>query len=327
MSAAPAIGIVGAGAWGTALAINFAAAGLPIALWGRTVDDLRLTRENRARLPGVPFPESLTVVTHFEALAACSTLLLAVPAQTIRATCRDLAPHIESGTILVICAKGIERDTGKPLAEVVSQEAPHAIPCVLSGPTFAAEVARGLPTAATVAAAREDVAASLAERLSNRSFRLYHSTDLIGVEIAGALKNVVAIACGIVSGSGLGENARAALMTRGLAEISRLALRLGARQETMMGLAGFGDLALTSSSLQSRNFSFGYHIGEGRDIAAAAGGMLAEGAATAGAVLTLAGAHDIEMPIAEAVHAILSGTLTIEDAVASLMQRKLKREI
>jgi glycerol-3-phosphate dehydrogenase (NAD(P)+) len=323
---APDLGIIGAGAWGTALAINQAAAGRAVALWGRDVTDLVAERRNRKYLPDAEFPDSLAVVTHFEAMAACRTILLVVPAQTIRQTCQALAPHIEPGTRLVICAKGLERASGDPLARVVAEEIANAHIGVLSGPNYAAEVARGLPAAATIAAEREDISAALANELSNRNLRLYHSTDLIGVEIAGALKNVVAIACGIVIGRGLGENARAAVMTRGLAEIARLALKMGARHETLMGLAGIGDLALTCSSLQSRNFSFGHRIGQGSGIEAAAG-ALAEGAATSGAVLKLAASHELEMPIAQAVHSILSGHTTIEGTVADLMLRPLKREL
>jgi glycerol-3-phosphate dehydrogenase (NAD(P)+) len=223
---------------------------------------------------------------------------------------------------VVICAKGIERDTGKPLSRVVAEELPEAVVATLSGPTFAAELARGLPAAATLACRDDAMAAVLAQRLSNAAFRLYHTTDVTGVELAGALKNVLAIACGIVAGSGMGENARAAIMTRGIAEIGRLSAALGARPETLMGLAGFGDIALTCSSPQSRNFAFGLRIAEG----AHTPDKLAEGAATSGAVLTMAGAQGIEMPVAETVHAIIEGNLSIEAAMAALMQRPLKRE-
>jgi glycerol-3-phosphate dehydrogenase (NAD(P)+) len=320
------IGIVGAGAWGTALGINLAAHGHHVALWGRDVERLIEARQNSRYLPGIIFPEHLSVVGHMEALGGCDPILLAVPAQTQRSIVRQLSEHIAPDARLVVCAKGIEKETGLPLAAVVNQEMPQAVTGILSGPTFACEVANGLPTAATLAMTDARAAEELAAQLSNPTLRLYHSGDVIGVCLAGALKNVIAIACGIVMGAGLGENARAALMTRGLAGITQLAMKLGARPETMTGLAGFGDMALTCSSMQSRNFSYGFHIGQGMALERATAGKLAEGAATAEAVRTLAGSYGIEMPIAEAVHAILSGTLDIHEAAAALMGRPLKPE-
>ena len=316
------IAVVGAGAWGTALALGFAAAGHAVALWGRNVEAMILDRTNDAYLPGIPFPHNLAVVRHFEALRGAEPVVMVVPAQTLRGVCRDLAPHIEPGTPLIVCAKGIERQTGTPLSGIVAEELPDAIPAVLSGPTFATELAKGMPAAATLACRDEALAASLAERLSSPVFRLYHTTDVTGVELAGALKNVLAIACGIVIGSGLGENARAAIMTRGIAEIGRLSAAMGGRPETLMGLSGVGDIALSCSSRQSRNFSFGLRIAEGAHTSL----NLAEGAATSEAVLTMAQTCGIEMPVAEAVHAIINGDLSIEAAVAALMLRPLKRE-
>ncbi len=319
------VGIVGAGAWGTALGISLASSGLHVALWGRDVRAMAIERENRRHLPGVAFPDSLSVVQHLEAFASCQTLLIVVPAQSVRAVAVELRRHIEPSFPVVLCAKGIELASGSLLSELVSAELPDNPVAVLSGPNFAVEVAAGKPTAATLAAADEALAAALAAALSSRSLRLYHSTDVTGVELAGALKNVVAIACGVVIGRGLGENARAALMTRGLAEIARLGLRLGARAETFMSLAGLGDLALTCGSRQSRNFSLGYHIGLGSSAAEAAGGLV-EGRATAEAVLTLAARHQVAMPVAQTVHAILSGLTSVEDAVSGLMSRPLKME-
>ena len=320
------VGVIGAGAWGTALAISLAASGKPVGLWGRDVGELAAARENTRYLPGVAFPGSLALVRHFEALSGCRTLLLVTPAQSIRPIAAELARHIEPECRIVLCAKGVERGSGLVLSEVVTGELPGNPIAVLSGPSFAAEVAAGLPTAATLACTNEVLAAELAASLSSRSLRLYHSTDVIGVELAGALKNVIAIACGIVIGRGLGENARAALMTRGLAEIARLGMRLGARMDTFMGLSGLGDLALTCASRQSRNFSFGWLLGSGATLEEAAAGTLVEGMATAEAVLTLARAHGMAMPIADAVQAILAGMTGIEETIIALMARPLKPE-
>ncbi len=320
------VGIVGAGAWGTALGISLSHAGLHVALWGRDAAHLAADRQNVRHLPDIEFPENLTIVQHLEALSGCSTVLLTVPAQTIREICRLLLPHIEPECRIVICAKGIELATGRLLSEIVAEEMPRNPVAVLSGPSFAAEVALGKPTAATIAARDRFTAAALADQLSNPSFRLYHSTDIVGVQMAGALKNVVAIACGIVTGVDLGENARAALMTRGLAEISRLATRLGGRGETFLGMAGLGDLALSCASMQSRNFALGYHVGHGASAAGASLGMVVEGIATAEAVLTLANHYKIDMPVASTVHAILSGALSVEDAIPVLMMRPLRME-
>ena len=227
---------------------------------------------------------------------------------------------------MVVCAKGLEKKIGQTMAQVVAEEAPAHPVALLSGPNFASEVAQGLPTAATLACSDPLLGAELAQRLSHRGLRVYASTDMTGVALGGALKNVIAIACGIVAGRGLGENARAALLTRGLAEISRLASRLGAQPETLMGLAGLGDLSLCCTSLQSRNYAFGCRLGQGMEKIEAAGGTLAEGAATAEAVLTLAARCELEMPIAGAVQAILSGSLPIETAIDALMLRPLKAE-
>jgi glycerol-3-phosphate dehydrogenase (NAD(P)+) len=319
------IGIIGAGAWGTALGINLAQSGQRVALWGRNTSNLSTERQNAQYLPGIKFPDGLTVVQHMEALRGCEIVLLAVPAQTVRDVSGLMQQHLEPDCRIVLCAKGIERATGKLLSRLVAEKLPGSIVTVLSGPSFAREVAIGKPTAATIAGHNKQIVEALAASLSNPTLRLYHSTDIVGVELAGALKNVVAIACGIVTGRDLGENARAALMTRGLAEIARLATRLGARSETLMGLSGLGDLALTCSSLQSRNFSLGHRVGLGEPTAHITG-PLAEGVDTAEAVLTLAANHDIEMPIASTVHAILSGALSIDEAIPALMLRPLRGE-
>jgi glycerol-3-phosphate dehydrogenase (NAD(P)+) len=259
-------------------------------------------------------------------VAGADIVLLAVPAQEIRGVGRSLAPQLKSDAALVICAKGLELAGGKTLDLVVREEAGRQIIAILSGPNFAAEIAAGKPAAATLACGDAERAADLAVALSAPQFRLYHSCDVTGVAIGGALKNVIAIACGIVIGKGLGENARAALMTRGLAEMTRLAVKRGGQAETLMGLSGLGDLALTASSEQSRNFSFGVRLGKGEAVISAARGALVEGAATANAALKLAAAHEIELPIAGAVSAILEGSASIDQAVAGLLGRPLKME-
>ena len=329
-SSGAAIGVAGAGAWGTALAVAQARAGRNVVLWGRDVTHLVNDRENRRYLPGIALDRHIAVVGHAEALRGREIILMAMPAQALRLALRHLLPHLAAGTKLVLCAKGIERASGKLLSDVVREEAGDAPLAVLSGPSFAAEVASGLPTAVTLAATDEALAARLAAELSGAGLRLYHSTDLVGVEIAGALKNVVAIACGIVIGKGLGENARAALMTRGLAEIGRLVARRGGRPETLLGLAGIGDMALTCGSPLSRNFAFGLRIGGGPAHGAPGERMpdgVVEGAATAEAALIMAEEAAIELPICAAVHAILSGATSIDEAVAALMNRPLKTEV
>jgi glycerol-3-phosphate dehydrogenase (NAD(P)+) len=323
------IGVVGTGAWGTALAISCAATGEQVTLVARdtvTVEAIQAAGENVRRLPGTKLPRSIGVTADWAALAEAAIILLVVPAQTLRGVLQAHRDLIPATATLVICAKGLEKATGKTLVQVAAEELPGQPLALLSGPNFASEVARGLPTAATLACAEAALGADLARQLSHRSFRVYASADITGVALGGALKNVIAIACGIVAGRGLGENARAALMTRGLAEITRLAVCLGAQPETLMGLAGLGDLALSCSSLQSRNYSFGYQLGRGMDAEEASGGKLAEGAATTAAVLTLAREAAIEMPIAETVQTILTGVIPIEAAIAGLMLRPLKAE-
>ena len=292
------IAILGKGAWGSALAKTLADRS-PV-LCGRG-------EENR--------------------VSGAKIILLAVPAQKIRTVVRSLAPHLESNVAVVLCAKGLELGTGKTLDLVVQEEVLHQAIAILSGPNFATEVAAGKPAAATLACADASRAAELATELSAPHFRLYHTADVTGVAIGGALKNVVAIACGIVIGRGLGENARAALMTRGLAEMTRLAVKRGGKAETLMGLSGLGDLALTASSAQSRNFSFGIRLGKGEAVDAAAHGALVEGAATASAALQLADAHGIELPIANAVSAILAGKASVDQVVAEFLGRPLREEI
>jgi glycerol-3-phosphate dehydrogenase (NAD(P)+) len=249
-----------------------------------------------------------------------------VPAQAMRATARQARPFLREGATFVICAKGIERDRRKFMSEVVAEELPQARIAVLSGPSFAADVCRGLPTAVTLAAQDEERARRLCEELSTKTFRLYRSTDMRGVEIGGAAKNVLAIACGVAAGKRLGASAQAALVARGFAELMRLGRAWGARQETLMGLSGLGDLVLTCGSSQSRNFALGEALGRGEHARDAAHGKLAEGAFTAGVLAEMARERGVEMPIAEAVDAILCARLSVETAVEALLMRPLRAE-
>ena len=327
MAAGP-IAVVGAGAWGTALANAAALAGNAVTLWSRDAGAaarMQASRDNAASLPGVALHVSVSVTAKAKDLAGAGAVLLVVPAQAIRAATAALPP-LASGVPLVICAKGIERGSGSFLSDVVAETRPDAAVAVLSGPSFAADVARGLPTAVALSARDGAVAERLAAALTGPTFRVYHGTDVRGVEIGGAAKNVLAIACGAVSGRGLGESARAALTARGFAELMRFAAACGTRPETLMGLSGLGDVVLSCASAQSRNFAFGERLGHGVPAAEAAGGKLVEGAFTAGVLVALARAKGVEMPVAEAVDAILSGHLGIDAAVEALMGRPVKAE-
>lgn len=324
------IGVVGAGAWGTALALMAAEAGRRVTLWARETDvleSIRTTKENARFLPNVPLPNAIVVTGDLAEATSCDALLVAAPAQHLRETLQSIAPHLRAGVPLTLCAKGIERGTGKLLTEVLSECAPSATPAILSGPSFARDVARHMPTAITIAA-RMDIAQRLQAALGHGTFRPYASDDLIGVALGGAAKNVYAIACGIVDGLGLGESARAALLARSFAELCRLGEALGARTETLMGLSGLGDLVLTATSPTSRNFSFGLALGKGkpRSEVFAPGQPLAEGVDTAPALVARARRHNVELPIAEAMAEILDGTLALHDAIPRLMSRPFKTE-
>ena len=324
------IGVIGAGSWGTALALVAAGAGRDVTLWAReirAVETMKARHENALYLPGIRLPPTITPTNDLAEAAKADAVLVAVPAQHLRSTFEAAAPHFEKGLPVVICAKGVERGTGKLMTEVLAEVAPDAEPAILSGPSFARDVARHLPTAVTIAA-HMPIAERLQATLSCAQFRPYASDDLVGVALGGAAKNVYAIGCGIVDGLGLGESARAALLARGFAELCRLGEAMGARSETLMGLSGLGDLVLTATSLTSRNFTFGLAIGSGRsrtDIFAP-GRPLAEGVETAPALLARAKQHGVELPIAEAVAQILDGSLTLEAAVPKLMMRPLKAE-
>ena len=321
------IGVVGAGAWGTALAQAAVRAGRKVTLWAREpeiVDMVNQIHENKAFLAGVALAPELVATGSLGDLAPCDAVLLVSPAQHLRSSAKALATHLASHTPILICAKGIERETGKLMTEVASEAAPNLDFGMLSGPSFASEVARGLPVAVTLALKDAERAGILAHALSGPALRPYVSTDVIGVAVGGAVKNVLAIACGIVEGRGFGESARAALTARGFAEMMRFGMALGAKPETLSGLSGLGDLILTASSHQSRNFSLGVRLAQGgkRDAAM----PLAEGADTAEALLIRARAAKVEMPIAEAVAAILRGAIGVDEAIRGLLARPLKAE-
>jgi len=324
------ISVIGAGAWGTALGVLAQRAGCETILWVRRAeqaDALKAASENAAYLPAVPLDPALRIETDLARGLDADAVLYAQPAQHFRAFCRKAAPLWKQAA-LVIAAKGIERETGALLNEIAAQELPAAPTIILSGPSFAAEAARGLPTAVALAGTRADLVESLMNALAHGAFRPYGSDDPTGVEVAGAVKNVLAIACGIIVGRGLGENARAALITRGTAEVTRLALAKGGRAETLMGLAGIGDLILTATSLKSRNTSLGFDLGQGKPLAdiLASRRSIAEGVTTAAAVETLATSIGVDMPISFAVNRILKDASSIDEEIRGLLSRPLKNE-
>jgi glycerol-3-phosphate dehydrogenase (NAD(P)+) len=324
------IAVVGAGAWGTALAQTLSLAGRDVLMWAReaeVVDDINRNHANTLFLPDVSLASSLTATADLAAVAARDVILMVAPAQHVRAMAAQLGPAI-AGKPLVICAKGLEQATGKLLVDVLAEAAPQALPAVLSGPSFAADVARGLPTAVTIAATDRDLGGQLASLISSRNLRPYWTDDLVGTQLGGAVKNVLAIAAGIVAGRKLGDSAHAAVVTRGFAELRRFGEALGARTDTLMGLSGLGDLLLTCGSLQSRNMSLGFALGQGRSLADVLGERrsVAEGVYTAAAVIKVADAKGIDMPIAGGVHAILEGRLTVDAVIDALLSRPLKAE-
>jgi glycerol-3-phosphate dehydrogenase (NAD(P)+) len=322
------IAVLGGGAWGTALAQTCARAGRSVTLWEHEADNaaqLESRRESKF-LPGVRLDDGIKVTHNLADTARADAILLVVPAQALRLVVKSLAQKIVDGTPLIACAKGIERGTHKFMTEIIAECAPKAVPAILSGPSFAADVARGLPTAVTLAATDAKVAGALAQAMASTSFRPYHSTDIRGVEIGGATKNVLAIASGIVTGRGLGASASAALTTRGFTELVRFGKAFGAKSATMMGLSGLGDLILTCSSPQSRNFSFGLALARNENPDSAAHGKLAEGAFTAPVLLEMANEKKVDMPISAAVAALLGGNMTVDQAIESLMTRPIKSE-
>jgi glycerol-3-phosphate dehydrogenase (NAD(P)+) len=321
------IGVAGAGAWGMALANAAAAAGRSVTLWGRDdarMRDIAATRRSD-RLPGVVLARAVEATSDLHALARCDAILVATPAQASREMAARLAAAPGSAP-LVSCAKGIERGTHAFMTEVLAEAAPGRRTAILSGPSFAADVAAGFPTAVTLAATDEGLARALCDALRGPNLRLYHSTDVRGVEIGGAAKNVLAIACGIAAGRGLGASAVAALIARGFAELRRFGEAFGARGSTLTGLSGLGDLVLTCSSPQSRNFAFGDALGRGASVAEAGEGRLVEGVLTALALIELARERGVDMPIANCVEGLIEGSLDVAAAVGALLGRPPKGE-
>jgi glycerol-3-phosphate dehydrogenase (NAD(P)+) len=323
--------VIGGGAWGTALAQVAARAGLQVCLQAReaeVVDQIRSTRENSLFLPGVTLDDAVSATTDMADLAGADLVLAVAPAQFLRAALTEFAPHVRAGLPILLCSKGVEQGSLKLMTQVLAETLPQAAPAVLSGPSFAGEVARGLPTAVTLACPDEALGRDLAEALATPTFRPYLAGDMIGAEAGGAIKNVLAIACGIVEGKGLGRSAHAALITRGFAEMTRMAEALGGDAETVAGLCGLGDLVLTCSSPQSRNMSVGLALGGGMTLAEALAGKLsvAEGVASAPAVRDLAASLGVEMPICEAVASILAGDVGVDQAIMDLLSRPLRAE-
>jgi glycerol-3-phosphate dehydrogenase (NAD(P)+) len=319
------VAVIGAGAWGTALAGVAARAGREVLFYARNADaagHMMAAREN-TRLPGVKLDARITVTSDIASAARADIILLAAPAQNLREATAALAPYLAAATPVIACAKGIERGTHKFMTEVIAETAPDAVPAILSGPSFASDVARGLPTAVTLATKDERLASALVQALGSATFRPYHTPDVRGVEIGGAAKNVLAIAAGIVIGKRLGASALAALTTRGFSELVRLGRACGARGETMSGLSGLGDLILTCSSPQSRNLSLGIALGRGEDPSR---DKLAEGEFTAPVLIELAASKNVDMPVSNAVAAILRGTVTIDEAIENLLTRPFKAE-
>ncbi len=330
MSAYRTIGVVGAGAWGTALAISMHRAGLETTLWARDAgltDEIARTHRNERRLPGILIDPAIRATSGIAEVARQDIVLLASPAQSLRPVAKLLAPCLARGTPVIITAKGLEQATGKRMSEVLAEELPGAIAAVLSGPSFAADVAAGLPTAVTLAAP-DGIGANLAAAIGHKLFRPYWTSDLTGVEIGGSVKNVLAIAAGIIKGRGLGASAHAALVTRGFAELARFGRAFGARPETLTGLSGLGDLILTASSPQSRNMALGLALGRGASLAeaTATGKGIAEGVWTAAAVTRVSKQRGIDMPIATAVAEIVDGTLSVDAAIEGLLARPFRAE-
>lgn len=328
MTISSKIAVVGAGAFGTALASVAAASGGEVTLVGRdaaSVETMRTLRRNEKALPGIDLPEALAYSTDVESIRGAGIVLFAMPSQAQREAARSLAPLLAPGTAVVICAKGMEKGTGRLLTDVLEEELPGREIAVLSGPGFAADIARGLPTAMVIAARTGEIGAALALALSGPTFRLYPSTDRIGVQLGGALKNVLAIACGIIEGAQLGDSARAALISRGLAELSRFVEAHGGEGITVTGLSGLGDLVLTGTSHQSRNLRFGIALGQHGNPAGWSGDLV-EGAFAASVASGVAADKGIDMPITDAVARIIDGTLDVRTAIGQLMTRPITQE-
>ncbi|MEI6283024.1 MAG: NAD(P)H-dependent glycerol-3-phosphate dehydrogenase [Alphaproteobacteria bacterium] len=331
MTAFKSAGVIGAGAWGTALAQVCARSGLDVVLQAREPDvvaSVNANHENGLFLPGVALDPTIRASHDAADLADCDLILAVAPAQHLRASLATFAPHARVGVPVLLCAKGFEQGSLKLMTQVLAETVPQAAAAVLSGPSFAAEVARGLPTAVALACPDRDLGAALAEAIATHTFRPYLAHDMIGAEAGGAIKNVLAIACGIVEGRGLGRSAHAAVITRGFHEMTKLAMALGGHAETVTGLCGLGDLVLTCSSSQSRNMSVGLALGRGQTLEQALSGKLsvAEGVASAPALKALAAKLGVETPICSAVEDILSGALEVDAAIEALLSRPIREE-
>ena len=325
------VAVLGGGAWGTALASMSARAGLDTSLWCRSQGQAKAiarSRENASYLPGFKLPRELSVTADMSVVADADMIILATPAQSTRELGAAISSAARPGVPVLLAAKGLERGTDLMLSDVLAQAAPGLLPMVLSGPSFAADVVADLPTAVTLAAADMDVARSIAGAISRPSFRIYLSDDLPGVQVGGSVKNVIAIAAGICAGKNLGASALAALTTRSFAELRRLAAVLGAKPDTLFGLSGLGDLILTCSSMQSRNYSLGYELGSGRslDDILSSRKAVSEGVYTASVVDDLADRHGIDMPVCSAVANIVSRGADVDQEIHRLLMRPLKAE-
>ncbi len=325
MSADLHLGIVGAGAWGTALACAARRAGTGVTMWAHEAETVRAIGEDHANpvfLPGVALDPDIAASSDMAAISDCDAVLLVSPSAHLERVCRNLAPRLSASVPVCVCTKGIQLATGRLMTELAAHALDREAVCGLSGPSFAAEVAKGLPTAVTVAGTPGAIDA-ITHCLAGPMFRIYRSDDVVGIEIGGAVKNVIAIACGIAMGRGLGNNARAAVISRGLAEMARLGEELGACRETLMGLSGLGDLVLTCTGDLSRNFTFGKGLGEGSSVAELMAGRtsVVEGAATAPAVVALAARHGVEMPIAGAIDDVITGRCDLDQAIERLLAR------
>lgn len=326
------IGVIGAGAWGTALAQVLANDGRDVLIWARepeVVESINNSNENTMFLAGIPLDKGLKATANIEDTIECDIVLVVTPAQHVRATLEGLKDKIKEGQPIVICSKGVELGSGLLLSQVAEQVVPHAGIAILTGPTFASEVARILPTAVTIAAKDKALGQKLQDALGVKHFRPYVTTDVVGAQLGGAIKNVIAIACGIVYGKKLGDSARAALLTRGVAEIARLAAAMGAQKSTLLGMCGIGDLMLTCSSMQSRNFSLGAALGEGKTMEEILGqrNAVTEGVHTAKSALELAKNYAVDMPITEAVNKCLNEGVPIDEAIEEMLNRPFKYEM
>lgn len=326
------IGVIGGGAWGTALAQSLASNGRNMVMWAReqeVVDSVNNDHENKPFLAGIPLSENLKATHDLREASSKDILLIVTPAQYVRTTLESIKDDIEDGKPVVICSKGIEMDTGLLLSQVAEQVSPDATTAILTGPTFASEIAKGLPSAVTIGVRDNDVGLELQSVIGVHGFRPYITSDIVGTQLGGAIKNVIAIACGVVTGRKLGESARAAILTRGVAEIARLGVAMNAKRETLLGMCGIGDLMLTCSSMQSRNFSLGAALGEGKSLNDVLSGRNAvtEGVYTAKSTLALAKQHAVDMPISEAVSHLMEDGYTIDDAIEEMLNRPFRYEI